>query len=155
VAAILAGPAALASFSIYLWRSVGNPMAWSQAEVAWGRSFSVLGPYRAVHQLVLAPSQHDSWLFRDAAFFVLYLVLLAVARRSGVPWPWILCGLAMVLLPIGTGTFTSDGRFGLLALPIFWGLAALGRRRWVNRLIIGLSPVLLVLAVLTLHARYP
>ena len=48
VAAVLAGPAALASFSLYLWHTVGNPMAWSQAEVAWGRSFSLLGPYRAV-----------------------------------------------------------------------------------------------------------
>ncbi len=155
VAAVLAGPAALASFSVYLWHAVGNPMAWSEAEVAWGRSFSLLGPYRAVHQLVLAPSQHNSWLFRDAAFCALYLGLLAVARRSGVPWPWILCGLAMVLLPIGSGTFTSDGRFGLLALPVFWGLGALGRHRTVDRLVLAVSPVLLVLSVLTLHARYP
>ena len=155
VAAVLAGPAALASFSLYLWHTVGNPMAWSQAEVAWGRSFSLLGPYRAVHQLVLAPSQHNSWLFRDAAFCAAYLALLAVARRAGVPWPWILCGLAMVLLPIGSGTFTSDGRFGLLALPVFWGLAALGRHRVVDRLVLTLSPVLLLPSVLTLHARYP
>ena len=155
VAAVLAGPAALMSFSLYLWHTVGNPMAWSQAEVAWGRSFSVLGPYRAVHQLVLAPSEHNTWLFRDAAFCVVYLALLAVAQRSGVPWPWILCGLAMVLLPIGSGTFTSDGRFGLLALPVFWGIAALGRHRAVDRVVLALSPVLLVLAVLTVHARYP
>jgi hypothetical protein len=155
VAAVLAGPAALASFSVYLWHTVGNPMAWSKAELAWGRSFSLLGPYRAVHQLILAPSQHDSWLLRDAAFCAVYLALLAVARRSGVPWPWVLCGLAMVLLPIGSGTFTSDGRFGLLALPVFWGLAALGRHRLIDRLVLAVSPVLLVLAVLTLHARYP
>jgi hypothetical protein len=61
----------------------------------------------------------------------------------------------MVLLPIGSGTFTSDGRFGLLALPVFWGLAALGRHRTVDRLVLAVSPLLLVLSVLTLHARYP
>jgi len=148
VAAVLAGPAALASFSLYLWHTVGSPLAWSTAEVAWGRSFSLLGPYRAVEQL-------NGWLYRDAICCVLYLALLVVGRRSGVPWAWVLCGLAMVLLPIASGTFTSDGRFGLLALPVFWGLAALGRHRVADRLILALSPMLLALAVLTLHSRYP
>lgn len=155
VAAVLAGPAALASFSLYLWHTLGSPLAWSKAEVAWGRSFSPLGPLRAVHQLLQAPAHHESWLFRDAAFFVVYVALLVIARRAGIPWAWILCGAAMVLLPVASGTFTSDGRFGLLALPAFWGLAVVGRRRWADRALLAFSPVLLAVAVFTIHAHYP
>ena len=155
VAALLAGPAALVSFSLYLWHLLGRPLAWSQAEVAWGRSFSLLGPVRAVHQLLLAPSHHESWLFRDAAFCALYLLLLAVARRAGISWAWILCGGAMVLLPLTSGTFTSDGRFGLLALPVFWGLAVVGRNAWANRILLALGPALLAVAVFTIHTHYP
>ena len=155
VTAVLAGPAALISFSLYLWHVLGNPLAWSQAELAWGRSFSLLGPWRAFHQLAVAPSHHESWLFRDAAFCLIYLVLLTAARRAGISWPWILCGAAMVLLPLTSGTFTSDGRFGLLALPAFWGLAVVGRRVWADRLILALSPALLALAVFTIRIHYP
>jgi hypothetical protein len=155
VAALLAGPAALLSFSLYLWHTVGSPVAWSKAELAWGRSFSVDGPVRAVHELFVAPSHHNAWIYRDFAFCLLYLGLLAAASRAHVPWPWLLCGAAMVLLPLGSGTFTSDGRFGLLALPAFWGLAALGRNAVVNRVVLTLSPILLAAAVVTLRVRFP
>ncbi len=155
VAALLAGPAALLSFSLYLWRTVGSPVAWSQAEVAWGRSFSIDGPVRAVHELFLAPAHHNEWIYRDLAFCLLYLGLLGAAAWARVPWPWLACGAAMVLLPLGSGTFTSDGRFGLLALPVFWGLGALGRNAVVNRAVLTISPILLAAAVLTLRMRFP
>jgi hypothetical protein len=155
VAALLAGPAALVSFSLYLWHTVGSPVAWSKAEVAWGRSFSIDGPVRAIHELFVAPAHHNEWIYRDAAFCLLYLGLLGAAAWARVPWPWLLCGAAMVVLPLGTGTFTSDGRFGLLALPVFWGLGALGRNAVVNRFVLTVSPILLAAAVLTLRARFP
>ncbi len=155
VAALLAAPAALLSFSLYLWHTVGSPVAWSKAEVAWGRSFSIDGPVRAVQELFAAPAHHNEWIYRDLAFCLLYLGLLAAAAWARVPWPWLLCGAAMVLLPLGSGTFTSDGRFGLLALPVFWGLGALGRNAVVNRVVLAVSPILLAAAVLTLRVRFP
>ncbi len=155
VAALLAGPAALLSFSLYLWHTVGSPVAWSKAEVAWGRSFSIDGPVRAAQELFAASAHHNEWIYRDLAFCLLYLGLLVAAGWARVPWPWLLCGAAMVLLPLGSGTFTSDGRFGLLALPAFWGLGALGRNSVVNRVVLAVSPILLAAAVLTLRVRFP
>jgi hypothetical protein len=61
----------------------------------------------------------------------------------------------MVLLPLASGSFTSDGRFGLLALPVFWGLAALGERPWANRIIVGASCLLLAAGVFSLPLRFP
>src|SRR5205823_530474 len=47
-AAAVASPAvALASFSLYLSRVVGDPLAWSKAQRAWGRHFTPLGVWHA------------------------------------------------------------------------------------------------------------
>ena len=144
LAAVLAPAAALASFSAYLWWTVGDPLAWSKAERTWGRSFSLRGLGDAFAQLVAAPKDHDSWIYRDLVFCVLYVVLLIVAWRGGLPRSWIAAGAATVLLPIASGSFTSDARFGLLAPAIFWGLAIAGRRRALDRTLIALCPLLLV-----------
>ena len=57
----------------------------------------------------------------------------------------------MVTLPLFSGSFQSIGRFGLLALPVFWGLAWLGRNPAADRTIRAASLVLLV----TLTASTP
>ncbi len=155
LAAVLAPAAALASFSAYLWWTVGDPLAWSKAERAWGRSFSAHGLRDAFAQLVSAPKDHDIWIYRDVVFCVLYVALLVVAWRGGLPRSWIAAGAATVLLPIASGSFTSDARFGLLAPAIFWGLAIVGRRRAFDRALLALCPLLLVAGVLTLPLRWP
>jgi hypothetical protein len=155
IAAVLAAPAALASFSAYLGWQLGDPLAWSRAERAWGRSFSVVGPYRAGVQLLNASHHHDEWLYRDAISCLLYVGLLVVAYRAGIPRSWVLAGAGIVLMPLASGSFDSDARFGLLALPIFWGLAVLGRSKLTNRIVLVVSPVLLAAATLTIQLRYP
>jgi hypothetical protein len=155
VAAVLAAPVALASFSAYLGWQLGDPLAWSKAERAWGRSFAITGPYRAAVQLLNAAQHHDLWLYRDAIACLIYVVLLVVAYRAGIPRSWVLAGAGMVLMPLASGSVDSDARFGLLALPIFWGLAVLGRRGRTNRIVLVVSPVLLAAATLTIQLRYP
>jgi hypothetical protein len=152
--AVLAPFAAIGSFSLYLWRALGDPMAWSQAQRAWGREFSPLGFVRAVDGLGRAFA-HDAWVTRDVIAFVLYLGLLAVAARAGVSWPWLLSGLAIVVLPLFSGSFDSIDRFGLLAPGVFWGLAALGRDPRAHRLILGVSVPLLAAAIVVLPLRFP
>ena len=154
VGAVLAPIAAIASFSVYLWRVLGDPMAWSEAERAWGREFSPLGFVRAFEGLGRSFA-HDSWVARDLVAVVLYLLLLAAAARAGVSWPWLLSSLAIVVLPVFSGSFDSIGRFGLLAPAAFWGLAALGRDPRLHRLILGLSVPLLAAAIVVLPLRYP
>jgi hypothetical protein len=154
LAAVLAPAAAICSFSVYLWSVLGDPMAWSQAQRAWGRAFSPLGVVHAVDGLGRAFA-HDAWVTRDVAAVVLYLALLAAAARAGVTWPWLLSGLGIVVLPLFSGSFDSVGRFGLLAPAAFWGLAALGRNPRAHRLILGLSVPLLAAAIVTLPLRFP
>lgn len=152
--AVLAPAAAIASFSLYLGVALGDPLAWTTAERAWGRHFSPIGVVHAIDGLGRAFA-HDAWVVRDVAAVAVYLVLLAAAGRAGVSWPWLLSGLAVVVLPLFSGSFDSVGRFGLLAPAAFWGLGALGRDPRVHRLIVALSVPLLAAAMVTLPLRFP
>ena len=152
--AIVAPAAAIASFSVYLESVLGDPMAWSQAERAWGRHFSPLGAVTAVEGLG-GSFAHDAWVTRDVVAVFLYLGLLVVAARAHVPWPWLVSGAGIVVLPLFSGSFDSISRFGLLAPAAFWGLGALGRDPRMHRLILGLSIPLLAAAIVVLPLRYP
>jgi len=56
----------------------------------------------------------------------------------------------MVLLPLTSGALTSDARFGLLALPVYPGLALLATRRRLDGILPVVSVVLLVAGVATI-----
>jgi hypothetical protein len=154
LAAILAAPAALASYSLYLDAVLHDPLAWSEAERAWGRQFGISGPYRAFAHLPAALGNRP-WLVRDVLFFFLYLGLLYAAWRLRTPLVWLVAGAAILVLPIFTGAFDSIGRFGLLAPPIFWGLAGLTRDARSERVVRSLSLVLLVVCTASLAYVFP
>lgn len=153
-AAVLAAPAALAAVCTYQYLTVGNALAFSSAQSSWGRRLELLGVKRAVLELVHAHGR-GHWLYRDAAFCALYVVLLALALRIGVPRSWVLAGALIVLLPLASGSFTSDARFGLLALPVYASLAWLGSRRWADVLLRGSMLLLLVAGTATVLVRWP
>ena len=155
LSAVLAAPAALVGTCLYHWRTFGDPLAFSSAQRAWGRHLSVDGIYRALVELVHAPETDNLWLFRDAASCIVYCVLLLLALRARVPRSWIAASAAVVLLPLWSGSFTSDGRFGLLALPAFAGLASVTRRRSVDLAVRLASLVLLGAATATILLRWP
>jgi hypothetical protein len=71
------------------------------------------------------------------------------------PRAWLAAGLAVVALPLFSGTFTSIGRFGLLAPAVFWGLAWSGGRRRIDIGIRALSLVLLAAAAATIPLAFP
>lgn len=154
LAAVLAPPAALVSYSLYLDSVLHDPFAWSRAEQAWGRSFRITGAFRAFEHLPAAVG-HTPWLVRDVVCFFLYLGLLYAARRMGAPRSWLAAGAAIVILPVFTGAFDSIGRFGLLAPPLFWGLAGLTSDARSERLVRAASLALLVLATLSLVYVFP
>ena len=160
VAAVLAPPAALLSFLLYLGWAVHDPFAWNETQQAWGRSFNATGFFLSIRRLFTGLGRNH-WGLRDALFCVAFLVLLAVAARAKIAWPgrrrwpWIVFGLAIVLLPLASGSMESDARFGLLALPIYWGLAVAGRRRWLERGLLALSAVLLLGATATIPLIFP
>jgi len=128
LASVLAAPAAAVSYPLYLWWSLHDFGAWGTAQTHWGRSFSLAGPQRAFAAL-LRPGNERPVLVRDLVFFILYAALLVVAARRGVGSSWIVAGALVLVLPIFSGSFESEGRFGLLALPVYWAVGALVRRR--------------------------
>jgi hypothetical protein len=159
VAGVLAAPAALLSFLLYLGWAVHDPFAWNETQQAWGRSFRATGFLLSIRRLVTDLGK-NYWGLRDALFCVAFLVLLALAARAKIAWPgtrwaWIVFGLAIVLLPLASGSMESDARFGLLALPIYWGLAVVARRRWLERGLLVLSTALLVGATATIPLIFP
>ena len=89
------------------------------------------------------------------AFFLIYLGLLASARRAGISWPWLVASTGLILLPLASGTFLSEARFGLLALPVYWGAAALARRRVVRLPVLVVSAALLVAGTMTIPLANP
>jgi Mannosyltransferase (PIG-V) len=154
VAALLAGPAAALSFPLYLGWSLHDPLAWSKAQTAWGRSFradGIVGAFSGIgHEL-----STQGWPYRDLLVCAAALVLLGLSRRTGAPVGWIALGVAAVLLPLGSGSFESDARFALPALPVYWALASLLRTRVSLAVWTAASALLLAAATVTLPLVFP
>jgi hypothetical protein len=152
--AAIAPFAALASYPAYLGSVLHDPLAWSQAEHAWGRKFSPLGFAGTIVHLphVIAG---NPWLTRDVLCLGAYVALLVAARRAGTPLPWLVGAAAVVTVPLFSGSFESIGRFGLLALPVFWGLAWVGRGPAADRAIRIASLALLVALTATIPFVFP
>jgi hypothetical protein len=155
LAAVGAAPAALGGFVLYQWVVLHDPLAYSHAQAEWGRRFTADGVYRAVAELTHPPHGQLGWLLRDALACALYLTLLVVARAAGVPWSWVIAGALIVVLPLTSGSFNSDARFGLLALPVYCGLARLGERVAFHRAFLAASLLLLGLAAETVLEHWP
>jgi hypothetical protein len=154
LAAILAAPAAVATYPLYLQWSLHDAGAWGQAQTHWGRAFDIAGPWRALRNL---PRNIDAQpvLGRDAVFLVLYAALLLIAARRGVSRAWIISGVLVLALPLFSGSLESEARFGLLALPVYWGASSLVRsRRGELALQVG-SLVFMVAGVMALPYLWP
>jgi hypothetical protein len=125
LAAVLAAPAAVIAFMGYLQWSLGDMHAWSEAEQPWGRSFSPIGPLRAIVHLPRMVSNHPL-LVRDVVLLALAAALLVLAaKRTALPREWIWAGALVLVIPVFSGTFESAGRFSMMALPCYWGAGAL------------------------------
>jgi hypothetical protein len=150
--AMVAPIAALVSYPLYLGTVLHDPLAWSRAQAAWGRSFRLTGPFWAVVHLA---STHHVWIARDVVCFLVYAALLIAAWRMGTPRPWLVAAAAIVVLPVFSGTFESIGRFGLLAPPLFWGLASLTGDVRIERAVRVLFVVLLIGGTVSLKYTFP
>jgi hypothetical protein len=72
-----------------------------------------------------------------------------------MPRTWIIASLGMILLPLASGSFNSDAGFGVLALPVYAGLAVAGRRPLINHSLQALALIFLTAGVLTLPLHWP
>ena len=126
VAAPLGG---LAAFSLYLLAHTGNPLAWLDAQAAWGRSIS------DADMLLAVPLEFRTgevlyngtlgeplrWLAGGAAILALALVVPLTRRLGWAYGSWIVVNLA---LAIGSGGLLSVGRVVSTLFPLFIYLGA-------------------------------
>lgn len=101
----LGGPAA---YSLYLWRTVGDPLAFIHAQAGWQRAVGDLG-------LIFTPGHATlvsvvPWLF---AFLLALLSIRLIRTSYGV------FASALLMANPLTGTFGSTTRYAVLAWPIF------------------------------------
>ena len=154
LAAVSAAPVAVATFPVYLGWALHDTQAWQQSQAAWGRHFHLLGPLWALERVPAGVSAHPG-LIRDVLLLAAYGLLLAFAARAGIGWPWIAAGAAVIVLPLFTGSIESEGRFGLLALPVYWCLAILTGNPRTYRITKVSCVVLLVGSVASLPFIWP
>ncbi|MDQ4082544.1 MAG: hypothetical protein M3123_06610 [Actinomycetota bacterium] len=152
--AVLAAPAALGFLSAYFWWRFDDPLAYANAQAeGWGRSELFSHPIGTLETLF---TLNQEGLLVDAGLCVFYLACLFLGLRKGLPRPWLALGALLLLIPLANyGTFQSQGRYGLLALPIYWVLALLAERVWVRRAVFLAGPALLAVAVAALTWRWP
>ena len=133
-------------FMIYLWSAFGDPLAFSDGQVAFHQGTSLVT--RLIAALKFEPfsrmilNDWNPW-GQDSWFTLLFIVLIVVAwfrlRTS-----WTLFAMGVLLLPYltlsgGPAGFVSMSRFNLVSFPLFVVLADLGlRAKWLLAGVIGL-----------------
>ncbi len=164
-----------AAYPVYLWRAEGDPWAFVHAQRLWSRHLSPAGPlggiwdglragWAAIEQLASGSHTHVYWTavqdtdpiraatinLENLAFLVLFGALTMVAwRRFGAPYGlFAALSLAIPLsVPSERWPLLSLPRFGLTIFPFFLALAALGGRPRVHTAVVGISSLLLGVAV--------
>jgi hypothetical protein len=175
LASLAVAPLLFAAYPLYLWRAEGDPWAFLHAQRIWSRHLSPAGPlggiwdglragWAGVEQLVSGSHTHVYWqAVRDTdpiraatinlenlAFLVLFVLLTVVAwRRFGAPYGvFSAVSLAIPLsVPSERWPLLSLPRFGLTIFPLFLALALIGGRPRVHTAILGISSLLLGVAV--------
>ncbi len=158
-------------YPFYLWREVGDPLAFAKAQALWHRHLSPAGPlggvwdglragWAGVEQLASGSHVHRYWPaitdtdpmrvalvnLTSLAFLALFCWLTVIAwRRFGAPYG-LFCTLSLAL-PLSTPSsqwpLQSLPRLGLTVFPFFLALAVIGGRPRVHTAIVGVSAMLL------------
>jgi hypothetical protein len=169
-------PLSFLAYPLVLWQQGRSPLAFLHAELdpTWARRFSWAGPLggiwdgaraavAGVRQLIAGPSGHVYWPVRDTtpmrvaalnlelfAYLVLFVCLaVLVWRRFGSAYG-LFCALSLAIplsVPSHRWPLLSLPRFGLVIFPFFLALAVLGGRPRVHAAIVGVSAILLGIAV--------
>jgi mannosyltransferase PIG-V len=175
LASLAVAPVVFAAYPLYLWRAEGDPWAFVHAQRLWSRHLSPAGPlggiwdglragWAGVEQLASGSHTHVYWTaVRDTdpmraatlnleclAFLVLFAALTVVAwRRFGAAYGlFAVLSLAIPLsVPSERWPLLSLPRFGLTIFPFFLALAALGGRPRIHTVLVGVSSLLLGVAV--------
>jgi hypothetical protein len=112
-------------FAAYLHARTGDALAFQHAQERFWRRRT--GPRVLTSLWTDLRTTKHAWASPNPYLLVGYVALLVAFVRR-IPVEWWLYALALVLIPASTGRLPGVGRYGLLALPVFWGLAFLAER---------------------------
>jgi hypothetical protein len=116
----------------YLHHRVGDALAFVHAQSAWGghATVPILAP---ISELIDFSHDHHTVRLLGVLSLAVYLALLVPILRRPVFAPHRLEDTLFVagvfMLPLLSGVMQSTGRFGLVAFPLWFALADIGRRR--------------------------
>jgi hypothetical protein len=116
-------------YSAFVWQLTGNPLAWAEGHIAWGRSYQGLSiliteRYEYISQLGLYTYTAElpiDLLQGLGVVFVLF-TLWGVFRRLGLAYAVFI--LVNILPPLAAGGLLSAGRFSAVLFPAFVSFAA-------------------------------
>ncbi len=118
-------PAALGGFLVYSQLTVGQFLAFSQAEsFGWGRSLS--NPFKALGRTLLrpeAPSPYDWNFFGLNVLALLAFALLFVFVVRCLPSVYRVAALLFMVFPLASGELNSLARYYIAVFPAFMALA--------------------------------
>ena len=174
-ASLLVAPIVFAVYPLLLGLTTDDAWGFARAQSIWHRHLSAAGPFggiwdglrsgwAGIEQLVSGSHTHVYWTpvqdtdplraaavnLESLAFLVLFVVLTVVAwRRFGAAYGvFATASLAIPLsVPSERWPLLSLPRFGFVVFPFFLALAAIGGRPRVHTAIVGISSLLLGVAV--------
>jgi Gpi18-like mannosyltransferase len=151
---LLITPTGLLSFMGYLYYITGNPLAFKDIQVVWGRGtgFFLIPLFNYLaHPLILA----DAWDLRLINFFAAITTLtcgiLLLKRRE---FALALYTLLSVIVTLSSLQLQSQGRYALVVFPVFMILAIAGQHQRVDQTIRAVSLVLLALMTVTFALHF-
>jgi len=162
-------------YPAYLWRELGDPLAFARAQGFWHRHISPAGPlgglwdglragWAGVEQLASRSSAVTYWTavtdtdpmrvalinLASLVFLALFAYLTLVCwRRLGAPYG-LFCALSLAIplcTPSAQWPLQSLPRLGIVVFPYFLALAVLGGRPRIHTAILAVSALLLGVAV--------
>ncbi len=150
--AVLLIPCGLLLFMLWLWRSAGDPLAFSHAEAHW--QHTLMAPwqtFRIAAREWLSPDR--IFTFRDTVD-ILALAVIAAALIFGLrgrrpirpgEWGYAAAGWLLVVIYPATGwILQSDARYMLIEFPCFLWIARQPWPRWLHVALLLLSTALLL-----------
>jgi hypothetical protein len=129
------------TYSAFVWRLTGDPLAWAEGHAAWGRQYSGLWPLLVKYYgyfaesgaYIVSVTLPFDMLNALGALFVI-ATAVPVWRRFGLPFALFI--LVNILPPLAAGGLLSTGRFSAVLFPAFLWLASVvpARQRpgWVG-----------------------
>ncbi|MFI5841795.1 mannosyltransferase family protein [Catenuloplanes sp. NPDC051500] len=146
-------PMGVVAYSIYCWRELGSPMAFSAAQDQWSRQYTIPGG-----AWVISAGQSDGWLgpqtlgsIIDAGSMLVVVVLMILCvvgpYRFRLDQAYLvaysaICVLLVLSTEVGGRALQSAPRYAMEAIAIFLVMGRIGARPTADRVMLTIGMAL-------------